>query len=100
MNPLKTLENLGQSVWLDFISRQLLESGDLAKLISDDGLRGVTSNPAIFEKAISNGTEYDALIAKVKTDRKGQSVGLPGGVLDAKSLYESLAIKDIQDAAN
>jgi len=54
-NPLVQLGMLGQSPWLDFIERGLIESGELARLVSDDGIRGVTSNPTIFEKAISGG---------------------------------------------
>ncbi|MCZ6906892.1 MAG: transaldolase, partial [Deltaproteobacteria bacterium] len=58
MNPLKALHGYGQSVWLDYIRRSLLTSGELARLIEEDGLRGVTSNPAIFEKAITGSTDY------------------------------------------
>ena len=56
-NPLRMLNEHGQSVWLDFVSRDLLKSGGLAKLIAEDGLRGVTSNPSIFEKAIGHGDD-------------------------------------------
>ena len=62
-NPLKDLRQYGQSVWLDYIRRNLLTSGDLKKLIDDDGLMGMTSNPAIFEKAIAAGTDYDDFLA-------------------------------------
>ena len=62
-NPLRNLQEYGQSVWLDFVSRDLLKSGGLKKLIDEDGLRGVTSNPSIFEKAIGHGDDYDELIA-------------------------------------
>lgn len=58
MNPLKALRNNGQPVWLDYVRRDLLNSGGLKKLIEDDGVMGVTSNPAIFEKAIGGSTEY------------------------------------------
>ena len=58
MNALKELQHYGQSVWLDYIRRSLIESGELKRLIADDGLRGVTSNPAIFEKAIAGSTDY------------------------------------------
>ncbi len=89
MNPLRTLQDYGQSVWLDYISRHLLVSGELQRLIEEDGLRGVTSNPAIFEKAITGGTDYrDALTA------------LAGQSLQATALYERLAIQDIQAAAD
>ncbi|GAB1541265.1 bifunctional transaldolase/phosoglucose isomerase [Scytonema sp. NUACC21] len=90
MNPLQTLQNYGQSVWLDYIRRNLISSGELQRLVDEDGLRGVTSNPAIFEKAIAGSTDYnDALI--VLEQQKD---------MDAMSLYEQLAIKDIQDAAD
>ena len=89
-NPLKDLRQYGQSVWLDYIRRDLLTGGDLKKLIDNDGLMGMTSNPAIFEKAISAGKDYDDFLASLnsKTD------------LDAKGRYEQLAIRDIQDAAD
>ena len=88
-NPLKDLLNYGQSVWLDYIRRDLFTSGELKRLIEEDGLRGMTSNPAIFEKAIA-GTDYTDLLQSLaaRTD------------LDAKARYEILAIRDIQDAAD
>src|ERR1700692_3095239 len=90
-NPLKEMfSKYGQSVWLDYIRRSLISSGDLKRLIDEDGLGGVTSNPAIFEKAITGSTDYvDALLELQK--RKD---------LDAMGIYEILAIKDIQDAAD
>src|SRR6202140_4135864 len=88
-NPLQELHKYGQSVWLDYIRRSLITSGELKRLIEEDGLGGVTSNPAIFEKAITGSTDYtDALLELQK--RKD---------LDAMGVYEILAIKDIQDAA-
>jgi transaldolase / glucose-6-phosphate isomerase len=89
-NPLKDLLKYGQSVWLDYIRRDLLTSGELKRLIEEDGLRGMTSNPAIFEKAIAGSTDYTDILQSVqsKTD------------LDAKARYEILAIRDIQDAAD
>src|SRR5437762_13320889 len=69
-NPLRTLNEFGQSVWLDFVSRDLLKSGGLARLIAEDGLRGVTSNPSIFEKAIGHGDDYDALIAEARSEER------------------------------
>jgi transaldolase/glucose-6-phosphate isomerase len=90
MNPLKELAKFGQSVWLDYIRRNLITSGELKRLVDEDGLGGVTSNPAIFEKAITGSTDYaDALLELQK--RKD---------LDAMGIYEILAIKDIQDAAD
>lgn len=89
-NPLKELAKYGQSVWLDYIRRSLITSGELKRLIEQDGLGGVTSNPAIFEKAITGSTDYaDALLELQK--RKD---------LDAMGVYEILAIQDIQDAAD
>ena len=58
INPLKALADFGQSVWLDYIRRNLITRGELARLIQEDGLRGMTSNPAIFEKAIAGSTDY------------------------------------------
>ena len=63
MNLVKELENHGQSVWLDFLARGFIVKGELKKLIDTDGVKGVTSNPSIFEKAIGHGDDYDALIA-------------------------------------
>lgn len=90
MNPLKALQGYGQSVWLDYIRRGLIVSGELKKMIEEDGLRGVTSNPAIFEKAIAGSTDYSAALDEL--------LGRPD--LDAMGLYEHLAIRDIQDAAD
>src|SRR6516165_8062080 len=88
-NPLRALEVFGQSVWFDYIRRSLITSGELRRLIDEDGLRGVTSNPAIFEKAIAGSTDYrDVLTAP------------EARTLDAKTLYERLAVRDIQDAAD
>ncbi|KXV32579.1 transaldolase [Gluconobacter thailandicus] len=85
---LRDLEKHGQSPWLDFIQRSFTEDGSLKKLVEEDGLRGVTSNPAIFEKAIGKGTEYDPQIRKL----------LEGEGLSAGDLYEHLAIDDIRAA--
>jgi len=89
-NPLRTLQEYGQSVWLDFVSRELLKSGELGRLIAEDGLRGVTSNPSIFEKAIGHGDDYDELIAAAEA----------AGDLDPGALFEDLAIRDIQEGAD
>ena len=89
-NPLKDLLKFGQSVWLDYIRRDLLTSGELKRLIAEDGLRGMTSNPTIFEKAITGGTLYDDLLTSLRSRTD----------LDAKGRYEILAIRDIQDAAD
>ena len=90
MNPVKALGQQGQSVWLDFIRRSLITGGELKRLVDEDGLGGVTSNPAIFEKAIGAGDDYKAAIQEFSRD----------ATLDAKALYEKLAVKDIQDAAD
>ncbi|MBI3001706.1 MAG: transaldolase, partial [Deltaproteobacteria bacterium] len=91
MNPLKELQKNGQSVWLDYIRRSLITSGELKQMVEDDGLRGVTSNPTIFEKAIAGSTDYDgALGAELKKDPK----------TDAGELFEALAIEDIRMAAD
>ena len=89
-NPLKDLQRYGQSVWLDYIRRNLLTGGELKRLIVEDGLRGMTSNPAIFEKAIAGSTDYTDLLNSL-AERSD---------LDAKARYEILAIRDIQDAAD
>src|SRR6201997_3932399 len=88
-NPLKELNEYGQSVWLDFVSRDLLKSGQLGKLIAEDGLRGVTSNPSIFEKAIGHGDDYDELIREAEA----------AGDLDPGALFEGLGVHDIQEGA-
>jgi transaldolase/glucose-6-phosphate isomerase len=89
MNAVKALQTYDQSVWLDYIGRHLITSGELQRLIDDDGLRGMTSNPAIFEKAISGSADYAAALT-----------ALTGLNLDPVGLYERLAIHDIQDAAD
>ncbi|MBL7237868.1 MAG: transaldolase [Komagataeibacter hansenii] len=88
-NPLCALASLGQSPWLDFIQRSFTENGSLKRLVDQDGLKGVTSNPAIFQKAIGQGSEYDARIRQVLAER----------TVDAAALYEILAVEDIQAAA-
>jgi transaldolase/glucose-6-phosphate isomerase len=90
VNPLKTLLKFGQSLWLDYIRRDLLTGGELKRMIAEDGLRGMTSNPAIFEKAIVGSTDYDDILAKLKNRPD----------LDAQARYEAIAIRDIQDAAD
>ena len=90
MNPLKELNEFGQSVWLDFIQRKLLTGGELKRMVEEDGLKGVTSNPAIFEKAIADSDDYDDVIAELGGD----------GSADPKAVYEAIATRDIQDAAD
>lgn len=88
-NPLKRMETLGQSIWLDFIRRDLIESGGLRRLIEDDGVRGMTSNPAIFENAIVNGRAYEAGI---------RSMAVEG--MAAEAIYENLCLRDVRMAAD
>lgn len=89
INPLKDLLKFGQSVWLDYIRRDLMTTGELKRLIEEDGLRGMTSNPAIFEKAISDSNLYDDILHS-----------LAGKNLTPIAKFEALAIRDIQDAAD
>jgi len=88
-NPLKGLLEYGQSPWMDYIRRDLLTGGGLKKMIDEDGLRGMTSNPAIFEKAIVGSSLYSDILQSPEAKS-----------LDAKSLYERIAIRDVQDACD
>src|SRR6478672_2948407 len=90
MNPVKALENHGQAVWLDFLARGFVAKGDLKALIDTDGVKGVTSNPSIFEKAIGSSDEYDGAIGKA----------LQNGDRPVADLFEAVAIEDIQNAAD
>ena len=90
VNSLKQLQALGQSIWLDYIRRDLLTGGELKRLIEEDGLGGMTSNPAIFEKAIAGSMLYQDFLDTLANRAD----------LDAKGRYELLAIRDIQDAAD
>src|SRR3954453_10678505 len=89
-NALKQLNDFGQSPWLDFVSRDLLRSGQLTKMIEEDGLKGVTSNPSIFEKAIGHGDDYDEMIRNAEAS----------GDLDPAALFEDLAVREIQEGAD
>jgi transaldolase len=88
-NPLKTLGTFGQSIWLDYIRRDLITSGQLRRLIEEDGLRGMTSNPSIFEKAIVDSHEYDQDIRTMASEGKG-----------VNAIYETLSQRDVQSAAD
>ncbi|MEW6147756.1 MAG: bifunctional transaldolase/phosoglucose isomerase [Pseudomonadota bacterium] len=90
MNPVKELEKHGQAVWLDFLARGFIAKGDLKRLIETDGVKGVTSNPSIFEKAIGSSDEYDAPIGKA----------LKHGDRTVADLFEAVAVEDIQNAAD
>jgi len=88
-NKVKQIHSFGQSIWLDFIDRAIISSGKLRKLIDEDGVRGVTSNPAIFEKAITSSSDYDDQIRSlVESDKSNEE------------LFFELAITDIQNAAD
>ena len=89
-NPLQQLLNYGQSMWLDYIRRDLFTTGKLKQMIANDGLRGMTSNPAIFEKAIADSSLYDDILNSLATRKD----------LSATSKFEQIAIRDIQDAAD
>jgi transaldolase/glucose-6-phosphate isomerase len=88
-NPLKGLLAYGQSPWMDYIRRDLLTGGGLQKMIDNDGLRGMTSNPAIFEKAISSSKDYADIIESPEAKK-----------LDAKGVFEKIAIRDVQQACD
>src|SRR6195256_3465093 len=90
MNPVKALEKHGQAVWLDFLARGFVAKGDLQRLIDTDGVKGVTSNPSIFEKAIGSSDEYDGAIG----------TALKSGDRPVAELFEHLAVEDIQHAAD
>ena len=88
-NPLRRLEQFGQSIWLDYIRRRMITSGELQRLIDEDGLKGITSNPAIFEKAIAKSQDYDeAMRAMV---RQNKSV---------TEIYHDITVSDVQMAAD
>ncbi len=89
-NPLVEVQKFGQSIWYDNIRRSLITSGELQQMVETDGLLGVTSNPAIFEKAVAGSPEYDEVVKALITEGAG----------DAKDIYERLAIEDIQLAAD
>ncbi|MDG2048973.1 MAG: transaldolase [Myxococcota bacterium] len=88
--PTRAVQQYGQSIWYDFISRELLLSGELRRLVDKDGVRGVTSNPAIFEKAIASGHDYDPAIHTL----------VDHGARDPKAIFESLATLDVQLACD
>lgn len=88
-NKLVALVDQGQSIWLDYITRELVRGGELQRMIEEDGLRGMTSNPTIFEKAISAGHDYDDQMKTLVNQGK-----------DAGAIFEALAVKDIQDACD
>jgi len=88
-NPLRALLTFGQSPWMDYIRRDLLTGGGLKKYIDNDGLRGMTSNPAIFEKAITGSNLYNDILDSPAAKN-----------LDANGLFEKIAFRDVQDACD
>jgi transaldolase len=91
MNPLREVEALGQSIWLDYMRRDLITSGKLQQLVDEDGISGITSNPTIFEKAISAGSDYDSAIQKILSTSPE---------IDSATLFEQLEVEDIRMAAD
>src|ERR1700742_4602232 len=92
VNPnLRKLVEAGTSPWLDLLRRSLVEDGELARMVTEDSLRGVTSNPSIFEKAILESDDYDDQLKELLDGDKS---------LSAQELYEHLAIRDVQDACD
>lgn len=87
-NPLLQVRKLGQSIWLDYIRRDILKNGQVARMIEEDGITGITSNPSIFAQVISEHDEYDEAISKLSHNG-----------IAAKEIYETLALQDIQHAA-
>src|SRR5271165_6710826 len=90
MNPLQELAKYGQAPWLDYIRRSLITSGELKRHVDEDGLRGVTSNPAIFEKAMTGSADYKTRLEELQSH----------GNMTPTAIYEQLAVPDIQDAAD
>ena len=88
-NRVMQIHDFGQSIWLDFIDRKIMDSGDLKRLIEEDGVRGITSNPAIFEKAISSSDDYKDDIAKL-TEKE----------MSNEAIFYGVAVEDIKRAAD
>src|SRR5205823_12638042 len=88
-NPVARIPDFCQSIWLDYIKRSFTQSGELKKLIDEDGLRGVTSNPAIFEEAIAHSSDYDDTISELNKQN-----------LSAEEAFLKIAIEDVQTAAD
>src|SRR5690242_16411534 len=88
-NQVKKIHDLGQSIWMDSISRQMINSGELEKLIEEDGVKGITSNPTIFEKAIGGSADYDKDIRRLAEEGKSD-----------EEIFYSLAVSDIRRAAD
>ena len=91
MNPLQQLRELGQSIWLDYIRRDLITSGELERMVTEDGVTGITSNPTIFAKAFAHGSEYDDSIRRIVAQSPE---------IDSRALFERLEVEDLQKAAD
>ena len=91
MNPLKSLHGFGQSFWMDYIRRSLITGGELHRLVKEDGLHGITSNPTIFQKAIAGSSDYDEAIKHILQTEPH---------IEDRKLFDKLAIEDIQMAAD
>lgn len=91
MDPLKQLKGYGQSVWMDYIRRDFIVNGELSRLMNEEGLAGVTSNPTIFEKAINESTNYNEALRKLLHADPH---------IDAAAIYEKLSVEDIRMAAD
>jgi len=91
MNPLMELRKRGQLIWLDYIRRDLIRNDELKQLIENDGLRGVTSNPSIFEKAIDDSTQYDEAVHILSARNPN---------IEAREIYDALSIEDVRNAAD
>ena len=88
-NRLREIEALGQSIWIDNISRELLDDGTMRRLVEEDGISGVTSNPTIFEKAMAHSDRYDDAFRETLDETR-----------DPQEIFENLAYRDIRDAAD
>jgi len=88
-NPVQKIEDFGQSIWLDYIRRQMITSGELRRLIEEDGLKGVTSNPKIFDKAVEGSKDYDEAIRALAMKNKS-----------VEEIYQAITVEDIQWAAD
>ncbi len=91
MNPVKELLNQGQSIWLDYVQEGLIQSGELQRLVQENEVRGITSNPTIFEKAISGSSDYDDVVRAI-FEKDPQ--------IEADKLFERLSLENIRAAAD
>lgn len=91
MKVFKQLGHYGQSIWLDYISRQIIRSGELKRIVEEDGVTGVTTNPTLFEKAIDGSHDYDEAFERLLVTNTN---------IDAQTLYERLSVQDVQMAAD